>query len=141
MATIVSNPPAIHAGLRGFAAFCTLIDEPLEPFERRIARAHFGPEREVVAVLPRGNRKTTLAARIGLHHLLTVDGAAVTIGAASRDQARVCFERMRGFAQHPALDGLLTIRHLELRQVDGVGLLRVVASDGPKVHGLSSTLY
>lgn len=63
----------------------------------------------------------------------------VTIGASSRDQARICFERMRGFAQHPALDGQLTIRHLELRHEDG--LLRVVPSDGPHIHGLSSTLY
>jgi phage terminase large subunit-like protein len=82
-----------------------------------------------------------VAARIGLHHLLTAPDAAVTIGAASRDQARIAYERMRGFAQHQALDGLVVVRHLELRQVDGVGLLRVVASDGPKVHGLSSTLY
>ena len=39
---------------------------------QRIARAYFGPAREVVAILPRGNPKTTLAAKIGLHHLLTV---------------------------------------------------------------------
>jgi len=105
---------------------------------------HFGPEREMAAILPRGNAKTTLAALIGLHHLLTVDGAAVTVGAASRDQARICFERMRGFARHPALEDLLVVRHLELRHEDDVGdlrLLRVVASDGPRAHGLSSSLY
>lgn len=129
---------------RGFYAFCELIDEPLEPHERRIARAHFGHEREVVAVLPRGNRKTTLAALIALHHLLTVKDAAVTIGAASRDQARICFERLAGFAQHPALEDLLVIRHLELRAEDQYGrlkLLRVVPSEGARVHGLSSSLY
>jgi phage terminase large subunit-like protein len=48
---------------------------------------------------------------------------------------------MRGFAQHAALDGLLVIRHLELRAEDHGGLLRLVPSDGPRVHGLSSTLY
>ncbi len=48
---------------------------------------------------------------------------------------------MRGFAQHPSLDGEVTIRHLELRHEESGGLLRVVASDGPLVHGLSSTLY
>jgi hypothetical protein len=48
---------------------------------------------------------------------------------------------MRGFAQHPALDGLLTVRHLELRREETAGLLRVVPADGPRVHGLSSTLY
>src|SRR5215218_5141650 len=128
-------------GYRGLVDFCTRIDEPLEPHERRIARAHFSDERELYAILPRGNLKTSLAAKIGLHHLLTVPGAAVTIGAASRDQARICFERMRGFAQHPALSDVLTVRHLELRHEDAGGLLRVVPSDGPRVHGLSSTLY
>ncbi|MGZ4172658.1 MAG: terminase large subunit domain-containing protein, partial [Solirubrobacteraceae bacterium] len=80
---------------------------------------------------------------IGLHHLLTVPGAAVTIGAASRDQARIAFERMKGFAQHPALEDLIVVRHLELRHEadDELRLLRVVVSEGPRVHGLSSSLY
>jgi phage terminase large subunit-like protein len=73
-----------------------------------------------------------------------VPGAAVTVGAASRDQGRILFERMRGFAQHPAVEHLLVIRHLELRHEDGEGqlrLLRVIPSDGPRAHGLSSSLY
>ena len=51
---------------------------------------------------------------------------------------------MRGFARHPALDGQLVIRHLELRHEDEHGhlrLLRVVPSEGARVHGLSSSLY
>lgn len=130
--------------MAGLVGLSDLIDEPLHPHEKRIARAYFGPAREICAILPRGNAKTTIASKIALHHLLTAPGAAVTIGAASRDQARIAFERMRGFAQHPALDGLLVIRHLELRHEDEHGhlrLLRVVPSDGPRVHGLSSTLY
>lgn len=137
-------PPSIRAGYRGLLGFCEQIGEPLEAHEKRIARAHFGPEREVVAVLPRGNLKTSLAAKLALHHLLTVPGAAVTIGAASRDQARIAYERMRGFAQHPSLDDQLVIRHLELRHEDEHGalrLLRVVPSEGARVHGLSSSLY
>jgi len=133
--------PTVRPGLAGLVAFCALIDEPLAGYQKRIARAYFGPEREIAAILARGNAKTSLAALIGLHHLLTVPGASVTLGAASRDQARIAFERMRGFAQHPALDGLLTVRHLELRRPETEGLLRVVASDGPRAHGLSSTLY
>ena len=133
----------VRPGLRGLEAFCELIDEPLEPFERRIARAHFGLERELVAVLPRGNLKTTLAAKIGLHHLLTVPGAAVTLGASSRDQARIAFERLRGFAWHPGLADDLVVRHLEVRYEDDgqLRLLRAIPSDGPRAHGLSSTLY
>src|SRR2546423_10597424 len=105
MALIAADP--IEAGYRGLLGFCEAIGEALEPHERRIARVHFGAEREVYAILPRGNLKTSLAAKIGLHHLLTVPSAAVTIGAASKDQARICFERMRGFALHPALEDLL----------------------------------
>jgi phage terminase large subunit-like protein len=133
----------VKPGYRGLMAFCEVIGEPLEPHEKRIARAHFDEAREVYAILPRGNLKTTLAAKIGLHHLLTVPGAAVTIGAASRDQARIAFERMKGFAQHPALDDQVVIRHLELRHEtdDELRLLRVVVSEGPRVHGLSSSLY
>jgi phage terminase large subunit-like protein len=141
MNVIVQLEIPVKAGFAGLVAFSALIDEPLHPHERRVARAYFGPAREVAAILPRGCGKTTLAAKIALHHLLTIDGAAVTIGAASRDQARIAFERMRGFAQHPAIDGRLVIRHLELRREESAGLLRVVPSDGPRVHGLSSTLY
>jgi len=99
-------------GLAGLVEFCEAIDEPLQAHEKRIARAYFGRAREIAAILPRGNAKTTLAAKIGVHHLLSTPGAAVTIGAASRDQARICFERMRGFAQHPAVEDHLTVRHL-----------------------------
>ena len=145
MTAIAADPVAsgIAPGYRGLLGFCEVIGEALEPHERRIARVHFGGQREVYAILPRGNLKTSLAAKIGLHHLLTVPNASVTIGAASRDQARICFERMRGFAQHPALEDLLIVRHLELRHEDedGLRLLRVVVSAGERVHGLSSSLY
>jgi hypothetical protein len=141
---VIAAPLEVRSGYRGLVDFCEAIGEPLERHEKRIARAHFGLEREVYAILPRGNLKTTLAAKIGLHHLLTVPAAAVTIGAAAKDQARICFERMRGFAQHPSLDDQLVIRHLELRHDDEDGhrrLLRVVPSEAAHVHGLSSSLY
>ncbi len=133
-----------QAGYDGLLAFCRLIDEPLEPHEKKIARAYFGEAREIVAVLPRGNKKTTLAAKVALHHLLTAPRADVIIGAASVAQARIAYERMRGFAEHPALADELVIRHLELRHEDDDGtrrFLRVVPSDGPRAHGLSSSLY
>lgn len=144
MAALADVDVEIRAGYQGLVAFCELIGEPLEPFEKRIARAHFGPQRELVAVLPRGNKKTTLAAKVALHHLLSVEAASVTLGAASRDQARIAYERIRGFAQHPALEDSIVIRHLELRHEDDEGhlrLLRAIPSDGPRAHGLSSSLY
>lgn len=134
---------AIRPGLKGFEAFCELIDFPLEPYMRRIARAYFGRSREVAGLLPRGNAKTTLAALIALHHLITVKGASIVIGAASVQQGRICFERMEGFLAHPELEGKVTVRHLELRYPgpECVRRLRVVPSDGPRTHGLSCTLY
>jgi phage terminase large subunit-like protein len=145
VAVIAVDPPetAIRPGLSGFEAFCALIDQPLEPYQRRIARAYFSRAREIAAILPRGNAKTTLAAAVGLHNLLTVRGASVVIGAASVQQARVCFERMEGFLSHPALEGRVTLRHLELRfrGEEGIRRLRVVPSDGPRAHGVSASLY
>ena len=61
----------------------------------------------------------------------------MTVGAASRDQARIAFERARGFAKHPSIDEQLVVRHLELRGPEGA-LLRVVPSQAGHVHGLSS---
>jgi phage terminase large subunit-like protein len=143
LAVIAAERPqvVVRRGFDGFVEFCELVEFPLQRYMKRIARAHFDRSRETVAVLPRGCFKTTLAALIGLHHLLSVEGASVVIGAASRDQARVCFERMQSFLSG-ALEGVITERHLELRfdGPEGRRLLRVVPSDGPRAHGLSSTL-
>ena len=98
----LSVSPDVQPGYRGLAAFCDLIGEPLQPHEKRIARAYFGPAREIAPILPRGNAKTTLAAKIGVHHLLT-QSAAPTSSSAPRSvpQARICFERMRGLRAAP----------------------------------------
>jgi phage terminase large subunit-like protein len=111
---------------------------PLEPFQRRIAKAIAGPEREVVILLPRGQGKTSLLALVALHHLLTVDAPRVYVAAASREQARILFEYARDLARRSPYEDWFTFRHLELR-VDG-GYLRVLASDAPKVHGLTPSL-
>jgi phage terminase large subunit-like protein len=104
-----------------------------------IARAAFGPEREVVAILPRGNAKTTTAGLLALHHLVTVPDASVSLGAASREQASIAFQVMRTAAEHPALAGEVVARHLQLRTERG-GLLRVVSGRGERAHGQSDSL-
>jgi phage terminase large subunit-like protein len=119
----------------GFRRFCEHVGYPLEPFQRKIAAACYAPERETLILLPRGNGKTTLMAAIAVHHLLAVPNPAVYVAASARDQAAILYESARGFAS--AVDGIV-LRHLELR-VPG-GHLRVLASDAPKVHGLSPTL-
>jgi hypothetical protein len=77
----------IHA-LEDFAERCEL---ELEPFQRRILRAVSSGTREVAILLARGNGKTSLAALIALHHLVTVQDAKVVVAAASRDQATNLF--------------------------------------------------
>jgi phage terminase large subunit-like protein len=75
---------AILSLMDGFAEFCKLIGLELEPFQRRIAKAAAGPEREFVALLPRGQGKSTLLAAIAVDHLLRVNKAAVYVAASSR---------------------------------------------------------
>jgi phage terminase large subunit-like protein len=77
----------------------------LDPWQERIIRAIYGPRhpdhtrivRTVFLLLPRGNRKTSLAAAIALLHLLgpeKVPGALVQSAASARKQARECFEEI-----------------------------------------------
>jgi phage terminase large subunit-like protein len=122
----------------GFARFCGQIDYRLEPFQRKIARAAFGSQHELVVLLPRGNGKTTLLAALAVHHVLSVERPAVYVAASSREQAAILYAAARDFASHPALDGKIVLRHLELR-VPG-GLLKVLAADALKVHGLTPSL-
>ena len=129
-----------------FAGFCKLIGLDLEPFQRRIAAAANGPERELAVLIPRGNGKTTLLAAIALHHLVTVERAEVYCAAASREQARVLYEQAARFArelEHPNLIG----RHLEIRWCPDPSTptvfdrhLRVLAADAPRLHGLTPSL-
>lgn len=127
---------AFRAGYRGFLDFAEAVGLALEPFQRKIARA--ADVRELLVLLPRGNGKSRLIGTLAVHHLLTTDKPAVYVAAASRDQARVVFEYARDVAMHPAVADAITVRHLELR-VEG-GYLRVLASDAPKLHGLTPSL-
>jgi phage terminase large subunit-like protein len=129
-----------------FEQFCERIGLRLEPFQKRIAKAASGPEREFVALLPRGQGKTTLLAAIALHHLLTVEGAQVYCAASSRDQARVLFESALAFAR-VLDDEHIVIRHLELRYCEDPDepknfsrYMRVLAADAMRLHGLTPSL-
>jgi phage terminase large subunit-like protein len=129
-----------------FADFCAQIGLDLEPFQNLIAEAAAGPEREFVALLPRGNGKSTLLAAIAVHHLLSVEKAAVYVAASSREQARIIFEIAGGFVRtldHPNL----VVRHHELRYCENPELpkvfsrhMRVLAADAPRLHGLTPSL-
>jgi phage terminase large subunit-like protein len=129
--------------LESFAARCGLA---LEPFQRRIARAIAGSQPECVALLPRGQGKTHLLALVALHHLVTVEDAAVYCAAASREQARILFEAAAGYARVLDQPNIVN-RHLELRWCPDpeqprvfTRHLRVLAADAPRLHGLTFSL-
>jgi phage terminase large subunit-like protein len=109
----------------------------LEPFQRRIVKTILGADESLI-LISRGNGKSCLIGCLAVHHLLTVERAAIYLLASSREQARIVFEFARDFALHPAVNEAVVVRHLELRAPDG-GHLRVLASDAPKLHGLSPT--
>jgi phage terminase large subunit-like protein len=118
----------------------------LEPFQRRILLAVFGPEPEALILVARGGGKTTLMGLVVVHHLLTVEDAKVYVAASSKDQARILFEAAAGFAPqvgHPNV----VLRHLELRfcpdpdePTEFTRYFRVLPAEGPRLHGLSPTL-
>jgi len=125
---------------RGFLAFCKSVDFAPEEHQRRIARMVLAHP-ESLALLPRGQGKSMLIAAICVHHLLSVPDAAIYVAAASRDQAAVIYEYARDFALAiggSRRDGPILVRHLELRTAGGH--LRVLASDAPKLHGLTPSL-
>ena len=127
-------------GWVSFADFCIGVGLKLAPFQRKIVKAILGPQRETLVLLPRGNGKSTLLGAFAVWHLLRTPDAAAYVAASSRDQARVIYEYARGFATHPFIDDRVIVRHLELRRGDGGGFLRVLASDAPKLHGLTPSL-
>jgi len=125
-------------GYRGFLDFCRILGVPLEDFQKRIARAHFGPEREVVAILPRGSIKSTTASLIAVHHVLTVDDPTVYVGAASQPQARVVGGMIRDLVRHPELRRWFVWRTDAVRWAKdpkGPAIIQVVPSDGSRAHG------
>jgi phage terminase large subunit-like protein len=133
-----SSPQSANR-LEQFEAFCAAVGLELEPFQRMILAEFFAGRREILALLPRGNGKTTLFAAVGTFHLLTTREPAVYCAAAGTDQARLLFESARNMAaRHPEIDRRVTARYRELR-VDG-GFMRILSSDAPRAHGLAPTL-
>ena len=136
----------IDPGYRGFLALADAVSYPLEPFQRRIAKAAFGPERELLILLPRGCAKSTLVALLAVHHLLSVEEARIYCVAASVPQARILHELAADFARrldHPNV----VHRHLELRWCEDPDEptvfsrhMRVLGAEGPRLHGLSPSL-
>lgn len=121
----------------------------LDPWMERIVRRIYGPchpdgrriVRNVVIMLPRGARKTTLGAALGLLHSIGPEKrpyGQVIACAYDREQARIAFEEAVGFiAARPKLRSKVTItdsRH-RFRHKQSRTVFRAVSSDAKARNG------
>ncbi|AUQ49570.1 putative phage terminase, large subunit [Phaeobacter inhibens] len=124
----------------------------LAPFQERIVRRIYGPRHEdgrrivktVFLMLPRGNRKTSLAAALSLLHVIgpeKVPAGQVIFAASDREQAGIGFREAADIIRqdkrlvaatriHDAFNSAKQITHL-----DSSARLRAVSSDGRAQHG------
>ena len=148
MTVIAADPgrTAYSASYEGLLGLADAVGYEPAPFQRKIVRAMLGEQREVLVLVARGNAKTTIAALVALHHMLSTENAKVYFVAASIQQARIAFESAAEFArrlEHPNV----VFRHLELRWCEDPSEptrferhMRVLGAEGPRLHGLSPTL-
>lgn len=128
----------------------------LSAWQERIIRRIYGPRhpdgsmivKKVLLLLPRGNRKTSLAAVLALLHTIGPEapsrGQAI-IAAKDRDQGKLAFEEARSILLQDkrllAATRIYNARNskklIEYPALDAS--LEVLSSDGGKAHGLSPT--
>jgi phage terminase large subunit-like protein len=125
----------VHNGIRGFLALVERLWLELPPFQRKIARAAFGAERELLVLLPRGNGKSRLFGLLAVHHLLTHREPQVFIAASSREQASVVFGYAAEAIQRLDVDAEVLQREIRTER----GFLRVLGSDAARLHGIHPT--
>jgi phage terminase large subunit-like protein len=87
----------------------------LDPWQERIVRRIYGPRhadgsrivKTAVILVPRGNRKTSLAAALEALHLIgpeRMPGGEIISAASDRKQARIAYEELRGLlTAHPKI--------------------------------------
>ncbi|MBO1024091.1 terminase large subunit [Ochrobactrum sp. SD129] len=128
----------------------------LTRWQERIVRRIYGPRtpdghmivKTVLLLMPRGNRKTTLAAALALLHTIgpeAVAGGQAIFAAKDSDQAKIAFEEAAGVIRE---DKRLVAATKIYGSKTGKRLidcpmkksrLEVLSSDGGKAHGLSPT--
>jgi phage terminase large subunit-like protein len=106
---------------------------PVEDFQLEIAKDFFGDAREVWAIVPEGNAKTTLMAGIALYGADYALSPWIPVGASSRDQAEILFGQAAGFVERtPGLDRRFRVfegyRQIKSRRNGGKGI-KVYAAD------------
>ncbi|HWJ72918.1 MAG TPA: terminase TerL endonuclease subunit [Kaistia sp.] len=121
----------------------------LDPWQERIVRRIYGPRhpdgsrvvKNVILLLPRGNRKTSLAAALSLLHAIgpeRVPGGEVVTAAADRKQARLAFaEAVNIVRATPAADRATRVIDSRNRLVSVAhgSFLESVSSDAGVQHG------
>ncbi len=121
----------------------------LDPFQENIIRRIYGPRQEdgtrivrrVVLLLPRGNRKTSLAAAITLLHLIgpeSIAGGLIVSAASAHEQAMELFNEADLMIQFDGrLRKKLEVREYVSRIANNALKSRyiAVASDGKVQHG------
>ena len=121
----------------------------LAPFWERIVRRVYGPSdefgnrqvRTCYIQIPRGARKTTIGAALGLLHSFgheKTPGGACILSAGSEDQAQLAFDEASAFVK--ATPALAKAAHaveseLELEHKASGSILRAIAADGDVQHG------
>lgn len=95
--------------------------------------------RETFIEMPRKGAKSTLASAIAMTMAFgdNEGGAEVIIGAASRDQAKACFQPLHDLATYSSLlqkAGVKTVTN-EIRQPRTSSVIKVVSSRGELAHG------
>jgi phage terminase large subunit-like protein len=125
----------------------------LPDFWERIIRRIYGPSdtagnrlvRTVYIQIPRGARKTTIGAGLGLLHTFghekTPAGLAI-VAAGAEDQAQLAFDEAEGFVK--ATPALLKASHiieseLQLEHPKSGSILRAIPAEGDVQHGKTPT--
>jgi phage terminase large subunit-like protein len=125
----------------------------LAPFQKQFVTGALAPGISVAALsLGRGNAKSALSAGLGLGELLgeigdTQPNREIPVGARTRDQARLVWNFVNGFARYLPDDvqKRLTFRRaprleIEFEDKNGIHLLRCLAADGKSALGGAPTL-
>jgi len=120
----------------------------LDRWQERIIRRVYGdtlPDgsrkiKTVFALIPRGNRKTTLGAALEMLHLgpERIPRSQVISAAVDRDQARIALEEMTGvIAAHPRLTEAFAVQDTKSRITHGKSgaFYRAMSADAATAHG------
>jgi phage terminase large subunit-like protein len=125
----------------------------LAPFQERLIRKIYGDchsdgrrkTRNVIIMLPRGGRKTSLAAAIGLISFLgpaRINGGQVLFAASDREQARLGYSEAEGILKADAriekACRFIDYRHRIIHPKSGSQLV-AISSDAARSHGSTPT--